>query len=113
MNFNLEDFFDVVVEPDYSKGVLLELQEKYHYDSMFIYEMYKQGFANYKELDIKKNDYISWIHHFIIFTQNGGNVWDLKKPDEDFDSDLNDDERMDKRGGNPLLFFFPGFFMNY
>jgi len=84
MNINLEEFFDIVVEPEYSRGVLLELQEKYHYNSIFIYKMYKQGFADYKGLNIKKDDYISWIHHFIIFTQNGGDVMNLREQDEDF-----------------------------
>jgi len=60
MDFNLEEIFDIVVEPEYSKDVLLELQEKYHYNSMLIYNMYKQGFTDYKRFNIKKNDYISW-----------------------------------------------------
>lgn len=110
MDFNLEDFFDVVVEPEYSKGVLLEFQEKYNYDSMLIYKMYKQGFTDYKQLEIKKDDYFSWIHHFIIFTQNGGDVWDLKEPDEEFKFDIDDDERVDKGGENSSLIFLPWIF---
>lgn len=95
MDINLEDYFDFVEEPQHSKGVLIDFQEKYKLDSEWLYKTYKAGEINYNDLGISKDDYYSWLHHYIIFVQNEGNVWDLKRTEEKWEDQ---EEIMDKRG---------------
>ena len=112
-DINLEDYFDVVIEPEHSKNVLLNFQKKYGYDSVKLYTLYKQeqNLDNY--LNIDKEDFHSWIHHFIIFTQNGGDVsdlgddWNLKLDDNKWEDSQNELKNIDMRGENnsPLFYF--------
>lgn len=80
-DINIEDYFDVVIEPGHSKSILLGLQKKYGYDSVKLYRLHKRDYKYYEKLDIKEDDYRSWIHHFIIFTQTGGGISDLSEVD--------------------------------
>ena len=81
MDISLEDVFEVVEEPEHSKNVLLNFQEKYDIDSEELYLFYQQSGINYEELPITEEDFKSLIHHFIIFKENGGDPWELKKSD--------------------------------
>jgi len=81
MDINLEDVFEIVEEPEHSKNVLLDFQEKYNIDSEELYLFYQQNGINYEELPISEEDFKSWIHHFIIFKENGGDPWELKESD--------------------------------
>jgi hypothetical protein len=78
MNINLEDVFEIVEEPEHSKNILLNFQEKYNIDSEDLYLFYQQNGINHEELSVTEEDFKSWIHHFIIFKENGGNPWELK-----------------------------------
>ena len=90
MNLNHEEFFDVVVEPEHSKKILIDFQKKYKYDSFMLYTAYVQGLINTKDLNISQDVLNSWIHHYIIYKENGGDIWSLKENtvcdsyDEDF-----------------------------
>jgi len=79
MDINLEEIFEIVEEPEHSKSVLLDLQDKYNIDSEELYLFYQQNGINYEELPITEEDFKSWIHHFIIFEENGGDPWELKE----------------------------------
>jgi hypothetical protein len=81
MDINLEDIFEIVEEPEHSKNVLLNFQEKYNIDSEELYLFYQQNGINYEELPVTEEDFKSWIHHFIIFKENGGDPWELKESD--------------------------------
>jgi len=77
MEFNIEEVFNIVKEPEHSREVLLKFQEKYGYDSVQLYRWYKQGLINLKELDISKREFDSWIHHFLVYKESGGDLWEL------------------------------------
>ncbi|PXV62133.1 hypothetical protein C7954_15011 [Halanaerobium congolense] len=81
MDINLEDVFEIFEEPEHSKNVLLNFQEKYNIDSEELYLFYQQGGINCEESPISEEDFKSLIHHFIIFKENGGDPWELKKSD--------------------------------
>ena len=82
MDINIDDFFDVVVEPEHSKKILVDLQNKYNYDSLKLYEAYKQDAINVGDLNISQDKLNHWIHHFIIYKENGGDLWELKENTE-------------------------------
>ena len=89
MEININEIFDVVIEPEHSKSVLKDLEDKYGYDSIELYHLHKQGLIDYKDLEITKREFNSWIHHFIIFKENGGDPWELNNDiaqEEGFDN---------------------------
>lgn len=102
MDINLEEIFEVVGEPEHSKTVLLNFQRKYNYDSETLYLFYQQNGINLEELNIKKEDFKSWIHHFIIFKENGGDPWELKKF-EDWEDNPNNQNKAENY--SPCSFF--------
>jgi len=101
MNINLEDIFEIVEEPGHSKNILLDFQERYNYDSEDLYLAYQQNGINYEELNISEEDLKSWIHHFIIFKENGGDPWELKK----WENDLNNQNKEENYAPCSFLFF--------
>jgi len=82
MNINIDDLFDVVVEPEHSKKILIDLQKKYNYDSLKLYDAYNQGAIDVENLNISQDKLNYWIHHFIIYKENGGDLWELKENKE-------------------------------
>jgi len=36
---------------------------------------------NLKELDISKREFDSWIHHFLVYKESGGDLWELNTED--------------------------------
>lgn len=102
MDINLEEFFDVVVEPEHSQKMLLDFQKKYKYDSFKLYTAYKQGAINAKELNISEDVLKSWIHHFIIYKENGGDIWELKE-NTGWDSSDDFEERDDNHSSLSFL----------
>ena len=77
MEINIDELFEVVIEPGHSKMVLKEFEDKYGFDSIELYQLYKQGLIDYQDLEITKKEFNSWIHHFIVFKENGGDPWEL------------------------------------
>ena len=74
---DFSDLFTVVDEPEFSKGKLLELQNKYGMCSDEFYDYYSQNIGIDKFLD--ESDLSDWLFNFEIFIKAGGDIWDLKK----------------------------------
>lgn len=104
MDINLEEIFEIVEEPEHSKSVLLDFQKKYNYDSELLFLLYQQNGINYEELNITEEDFRSWIHHFIIFRENGGNPWELKEI-EDWENNPNNQNKEENYSPCSFLFF--------
>ncbi len=104
MDINLEEIFKIVKEPEHSKTILLNFQKEYKYDSETLYLFYQQNGINYEELNIKKKDFKSWIHHFIIFRENGGDSWELKEF-EDWEDNPNNQNKEENHSPCSFLFF--------
>jgi hypothetical protein len=73
----LDGMFNVVNEPEYSKGMLLNYQEKYRISSSDIYRLYINGLLNFASGDLKE-DLEDWVYNYKIFIFNNGNIQDLE-----------------------------------
>ena len=69
---NFEDLFGVVVEPENSKNILLELQHKYKMTSMEFITCHVQGLDCCPQSVVR-----DWLFHLKLFQIADGNMMDL------------------------------------
>lgn len=69
----LENLFEAVIAPDYSKKILLKFQEKYNLNSTTMWARYITD----QSLNIPKDDLEYWFYHYEIFTTSGGDIREL------------------------------------
>lgn len=58
------DIIEVVDEPDYSRSIIKEMEEKYGMTSDDFYEVYKSDTLNCRDFD--KDDIAVWAHHIEV-----------------------------------------------
>jgi len=76
MNRISEDqFFMKLEEPDYSKSVLLDLQDRYQISTIDFLFLFKQGFA----LPILEKDIEEWLFEYDVFRAADGELNELLK----------------------------------
>lgn len=101
-----EHLFDIVSEPEYSKKILLEYQEKYKssgVNSQLVYWYYKtQGFEQVKSSIPEVED---WVYYYECFLESGGNPFDLEI-NEDSSKGQVSSLKEEKSGSNEPLFLF-------
>lgn len=72
----LEDLIEVVMQPDYSKQKLLDLQTRYNLDTVQFIEfvgLYKEGIP----LPVDSKDMDNWLFHLKMFLASGGEILEL------------------------------------
>lgn len=76
----IEDLFEVVIEPDYSRGILKEFQKKYGISTYDFVQFYNHGFT----LPIPLSDIREWLHSYKMFLMAEGDPEELIDPCENF-----------------------------
>jgi hypothetical protein len=72
-NVKLNELFKVVIEPDNSKSILLDLQSKYKIDTLYFLQLCKEGIP----LPIPQDDFNYWLYQYKIFVAAEGDVSEL------------------------------------
>lgn len=75
--FGEEASFVFVKEPEYSRQVLLEFQNKYGIETNDFFTFYRTFGVTPVKIDAK--ELASWEHHYEIFKMAGGDIWSLKE----------------------------------
>lgn len=89
-----EHLFEIVEEPEYSRDMLLSLQEKYASSGVNSYDVYwhykVQGFKYWADFIPEIED---WVYHYESFLKYGGNPDELKKYEDDSQGQVPDNEK--------------------
>ncbi|WP_054696408.1 hypothetical protein [Syntrophomonas palmitatica] len=100
-----EDFVKIVYEPEHSKNILLELQQKYNLDTMQFISWYREGIP----LPVEARDCRNWLYNFEIFIRAEGDIFELLQSSQ-FDSQRDlfgqTNENMEGLIKNQPLFYF-------
>lgn len=73
MNIQFHELFEIVQQPDHSRGKLLALQKKYKIDSLQFFSLYKEGI----DLPISEKDRDNWLFQLEMFISTDGDIFDL------------------------------------
>lgn len=109
----LEDLFKVVIEPDHSRGILLNLQNRYQLNTQEFLRLYYEGIP----LPMPTKDIDNWLFEYEMFIACEGDLGELGSAKEEENDDpflwketINRGQPIKKTEevNRPLLSFFFG-----